>query len=71
MVIDRATGGLYDKHIAAANGFVDRNGNFAVGKLLYIAVANFQTKFLSNALGKCRVGIAAEHFDFFPMCNHR
>ena len=70
MVIDRLAGGLHHEHIAAADGLIDGAGDFAVGELRDLAVAQLFAQLPADALSKGTVGIGGENLDFFTVRNH-
>ena len=63
MVINRLAGGLNQKYVSTAAGFVQRYRNLAVSKGFHHAVAKRDAQLLADSLRKSRVGIAAENFD--------
>jgi hypothetical protein len=70
MVIDRVAGGLHDKDVLAADGLRHGNGALAVGELGNGGIAELGVKLAADLFGQLGVGIAAEHFDFFAVCDH-
>ena len=70
VVVDRLTGGLDDEHIAAADGLVEGDGDFAIGKGRDGAFAQGHAQSAADALRKGTVGVGGEHLYFFTMCDH-
>ncbi len=71
IVVDRFAGRLDDKHIAPANRFLQGNGAFSVGELGNHRAAEIHKKIAADLIGKIRVGIAGEDFDFLRMRCHK
>ena len=70
VVVDRLAGRLDQEYIAAADRFIDRQGNLAVSKGGHGAVAQRQPQLAADALGKRTVCVRAEHLDVFTVRNH-
>ena len=70
VVVDGVTGGLDDEHVAAAHGFIDGNVDFAVGKVLYLALAEREPQCVGNLRGERDGSVRGENFDVFAMCDH-
>ena len=69
-VIDGLAGGLDHENVAAANGLVDGNGNFAVGEGLHLSVAQLGADLLADVLSQLGVGIAGENLNILTMSKH-
>ena len=70
MVVDGLAGGLDEEDVAAADGFVDGHGDFAVGKGCDGAVAEGQPQLAADAFGQALVGVGGEYLDILTMRNH-
>ena len=70
IVIYRIAGGLNDKHIGAANGFLRRNTDLAVGKVPDGAFSKRKTKVSCYVLRRLRVCVAGENFNVLPVDIH-
>ena len=64
MLVTRRTSGLYDKHIRAANIFLDLKIKLAVRKWLGGGLSEFAAKFATYLLGELAIGVALKYFDF-------
>ena len=67
IVVDGLAGGLHQEHVAAADGLIDRDGDLAVGKGRYRAVAQRQPQLAADALGEGTVCVGAENLDILTM----
>ena len=65
MIVDRCTSGLNDKNIRTAYVFSNLNGNFSVGKLLYLCLAEVNIQVIADFHGNFRIGVARENLQFF------
>ena len=71
VVIDGLAGRLDNEHIAAADRFVQGNGDLTVGKALDLCFAQLCPHQAADLLCQGAVGVAAENFDVLPVRNHR
>ena len=70
VVIDGLAGGLNQENVGAADGLLQGNGSFAVGKSLHNTLAHGQAQLLADGLSKLLVGVAAENLDIISVCGH-
>ena len=70
VVVDRLAGGLDQKHVAAANGFIHGDGDFAVREALDLHFTELHADDLADVLCQLGVGIAGEDLDVFAVRNH-
>ena len=63
VLVHRRAGRLNEKHVAAADVFVDLAGDFAVGKLAERDVAQRHAEVFGDPLRQGRIGGAAEDFE--------
>ena len=69
-VIDGLAGGVDEKHVAAADGFVQGDGHLAVGEGLYLGLAQLGADDLADLLCQSGIGVTGEHLDVLAMRNH-
>ena len=69
-VIDGLAGGVDEKHVAAADGFVQGDGHLAVGEGLYLRLAQLGADDLADLLCQSGIGVTGEHLDVLAMRNH-
>ena len=63
VVVHRRAGRLNEKHVAAADVFVDLAGDFAVGEFAERDVAQRHAEVIGDPLGERLIGGAAEDFE--------
>jgi hypothetical protein len=70
MIVNGLAGGLDQENVTATDGLMQRNGSFAISEGLNSALAQGNTQFLTNCLGKFGVGVTTEYLNIFAVCNH-
>ena len=70
VVVDGLAGGLHHEHVAAADGFVDGDGDLTVCKGGHGAVAEVQPQLGTDSFCEGHVGIRSEDLDLFSVSNH-
>jgi hypothetical protein len=63
-------GGLDNKNVTTANGFLKRDGTFTVSKLRNSSAAEIHKEIAANIFSKIRIGITGKDFKLLRMRCH-